>query len=103
MPDRCGATERAASRLDPAVTAEMMMSELTTASAAELASRAPIVSPASRSRAPACLGKQDIPRGDLLDARLAQARGDRLSGFAEADEAEARLVTAHGKSLRWTR
>jgi len=35
------------------------------------------------------LRKQDIPRRDALDAGLAQARGDRLSGFAEADEAEA--------------
>ena len=40
------------------------------------------------------LGKQDVPRGDLLDAGLAQARGDRLAGFAEADETDARLVAS---------
>ena len=33
-------------------------------------------------------GKQDVPGGDPLDAALAQARGDRLAGFAEADEAK---------------
>ena len=101
----CGATDRAASRLDAAVTAEMMMSELTTASAAELASRAPIVSPASRSRAPSSSGNRMSHAAMLLDARLAQARGDRLSGFAEADEAEAGLVAASSvmSSLRWTR
>ena len=33
----------------------------------------------------------------LLDTRLAQARRDRLSGFAEADEAQARGVSGgHG-------
>ena len=37
----------------------------------------------------------------LLDASLAQARRDRLAGFAEADEAKAGLVAGHGAdSLR---
>src|SRR6185369_8628368 len=47
--------------------------------------------------------KQDIPGCDVLNAGLAQTRGYRLSGFAEPDETEARFVTAHFASLRWTR
>ena len=37
--------------------------------------------------------KQDVPRRDAGHAGLAQAGGDRLSGFAEADEAEAGRVS----------
>jgi hypothetical protein len=51
------------------------------------------------------LPEQDIPRRDALDAGFAQARRDRLAGFAEADEAETGLVAVHfgSASLRWTR
>ena len=43
-------------------------------------------------------GKQDIPGGDALDAFVTQAGGDRLAGFAEADEGNARCVAAgHGQ------
>ena len=97
MPVRCGATERAASRLEAAVTAEMIMSVSATASAAEFASRTPMLSPAAFSRAPSGDRKQDVPGGDALDAALAQAGGDRLAGLAEADEGNARRVAAgHG-------
>ena len=50
--------------------------------------------------------KQNVPGRDALDAGFTQARGDRLAGFAETDEAEAGLVArrlGHGFSLRCTR
>ena len=89
----CGATDCAASRLDAAVTAATMMSEFATASAADVASRAPIASPACLSVAPSAFGNRMSHAAMVLDAGLAQARGDRLSGFAEADEAEAGCVS----------
>ena len=46
------------------------------------------------------LWKQDIPGGDMFDPGLAQARGDRLPGFAESDEAEAGSIAGHCVSLR---
>ncbi len=79
------------------MTAEMTMSVSRTASAADSASRMPNCSPAALSLAPALSGKQNVPGGDALDAGLAQARGDRLSGFAEADEGNAgRVAAGHG-------
>src|SRR5689334_3574821 len=54
----CGATDRAASRLEAAVTAATMTSEFLTASAAELASRAPIRCPADFSAAPSACGNR---------------------------------------------
>ena len=96
----CGATDCAASRLDAAVTAETMMSELATASAAEDASRAPILSPACFSRAPSFRGNRMSQAAMLLDAGFAQAGGDRLAGFAETDEAEAGLVAGRLGSVQ---
>jgi hypothetical protein len=55
---RYGSTERAASRLDAAVTAEMIISVSATASAAERASPTPILSPAAFSRAPSAAGNR---------------------------------------------
>src|SRR5664280_2117355 len=40
------------------------------------------------------LRKQNVPGGDALDAALAQAGGDRLSGLAETDKRNARCVAA---------
>ena len=80
-----------------------MMSEFATASAADVASRAPIFSPACFSFAPSSRGNRMSHAAMLVDAGVAQARGDRLSGFAEADEAEAGRVAGHALSFRWTR
>ena len=41
------------------------------------------------------LRKQDIPGRHPLDARLAQARGDRLAGFTEADEGDGWTAIGH--------
>src|SRR5205814_6742988 len=46
--------------------------------------------------------KQDVPGGDGFHARLAQSRSDGLSGFAEPDETQTRLVAGHMVSLRCT-
>src|ERR1043166_9394510 len=55
-------------------------------------------------RRAAIFGKQNVPRRDALDSGLAQARGDRLTGLAEPDEAETRRVVGHApESLRCTR
>ena len=70
------------------------MSVSRTASAAESASRTPMLSPAAFSRAPSATGKQNVPGGDALDAVIAQAGGDGLAGLAEADEGNARRVAA---------
>src|SRR5271154_4204412 len=43
--------------------------------------------------------KQDVPGGDALDARIAQARGNRLARFAKADETQCRLSVRHRRSL----
>ena len=45
-------------------------------------------------------GEQDVPSGDALYAGLAQARGNRLAGLAEANEGYARCVAAgHGHAF----
>ena len=90
-PARCGLTERAASTLDAAVTAETIMSASRTASAADEAQRTPIASAGALEPLALGFGKQNVPGGDALDAGLAQARGDRLAGFAKADETECRV------------
>ncbi len=47
--------------------------------------------------------KQDVPGRNLLDAGVAQAGGDRLAGFAEANEGNARGIAAgHGRCRPWT-
>ena len=72
------------------------MSAPRTASAAESASRTPIRSPACLQLHAPALRKQDVPGGDGIDAHLAQAGGERLAGFAEADEAQAgHIATRH--------
>ena len=40
-------------------------------------------------------GEQNIPGGDAHDAFIAQARGDRLARFAEADETQGGFVVGH--------
>ena len=40
-------------------------------------------------------GKQNIPGGDARDTFIAQARGDRLARFAEADETQGGFVVGH--------
>ena len=65
-------TDCAASTLEAAVTAEMIMSAPRIASAAEPAQRTPAASPARRSFCPCALRKQNIPGRHRLHARLAQ-------------------------------
>ena len=45
------------------------------------------------------LREQNIPGRDAGNAVLAQTCGDRLTGFAEADETEGGFVVGHGGSL----
>jgi len=70
----------------------MMMSLSPTAFAAEVASRAPIASPAARNVAPASSGNRMSQAATLATPASRKAGGDRLAGFAEADEREARGV-----------
>ena len=44
-------------------------------------------------------GEQNIPGGDAHDTFIAQARGDRLARFAEADETQGGFVVGHCCSL----
>ena len=96
-----GLTDCAASRLEAAVTAEMTIS----ASAHRVGGRVrePHADPlAGLAQLPAAgVGKQDVPRRDGLDPGLAQARGERLAGLAEADEAEpGRVAKRHVSSFQ---
>jgi hypothetical protein len=45
------------------------------------------------------LREQNIPRGDALDAFLAQPRGDGLARFAKADETDERRHVRHRVSF----
>ena len=77
------------------------MSAPRAASAAELATRAPIALAGLLEAGAFGCGKQDVPGGDGFDAGVAQARGDGLAGFAEADEAQTGGVAVrHGAVLR---
>jgi hypothetical protein len=64
-PVRCGATDRAASRLAAAVTADTTTSLERTASAAETARRTPILAPACRSLSPSGAGNR-MSQADML-------------------------------------
>jgi len=41
------------------------------------------------------LREKNIPGGDLCRAGVVQSRGDRLAGFAEADESDSRFAVGH--------
>jgi hypothetical protein len=41
------------------------------------------------------LREKNIPGGHLGRARIVQSRGDRLAGFAEADESDSRFAVGH--------
>ena len=100
MPVRSEATERAASTLEAAVTAEMIMSVSRTASRADEATRTPRLSAASFSFVPACSRKQDVPSGDTLNAGFTQTGSDRLAGFAKANKRNAwSVATGHEGDL----
>ncbi len=87
----------AASTLDAAVTAEMTISASRTASAAEFAQRTPVVTAAFRTPFPGALRKQDVPSGKPIRPLVTKSGGNRLAGFAEADEGDVRPCVWHGE------
>jgi hypothetical protein len=95
---RCGLTDWAASTLEAAVTAEMIVSAPRAASAAEVAQRTPIAA-ASLSFFAVRGREKNVPGGDLFDAGLAQTRCDGLSRLTEADERYRGLAGRHGLFL----
>jgi hypothetical protein len=55
---------------------------------------------AAHSFCPSPTGKQDVPDRYRLGAFIAHASGNSLAGFAEADEANRRLLVGHGDDPR---